>query len=292
MSLATTAPASATAARYRAPDERAGARLREAAARVATSLAHFAASHSRRSTISERPVLVEDVVTDGEAHRVRGEVLALASGTPVVLVTVHRHPAGHPSHDLLRAAYALTSVESRVATLLAARMSNREIMQLLGVTEYTARRHTESVMRKLGVNRRTAVRHELLRCLERSQASAGPGGSTGEGAITGADSARQFGQDAGAAAAVEELQPPWVGAAPVAVLVELESASARKGAGERSERRPLSSTGGRPVPAGTACCSPLASPRPLPPPLTRARASLASGMGCDSRRPSSPWRST
>ena len=157
MSLATKAPASATAARHHASDEHADARLREAATRIATSLARFAASHSRRSTISESPVLIEDVVTGEEAHRVRGEVLALAAASPVVLVTIERHPAGYPSHDLLRASYRLTVVESRVAALLAERMSNREIANILGVTEHTARRHTERVLRKLGVTRRNAA---------------------------------------------------------------------------------------------------------------------------------------
>lgn len=181
MSLATTAPASATAARHHASDEHAEARLREAATRIATSLARFAATHSRRSTISESPVLVEDVVTGEESHRVRGEVLALAAASPVVVVTIERRPAGHPSYEQLRSAYGLTAVESRVAALLAERMSNREIAQILGVTEHTARRHTEHVLRKLGVNRRTAVRRELLRCVEGSEASFASAGAPGEG---------------------------------------------------------------------------------------------------------------
>ena len=291
MSLAMTAPASATAARDHASDKRADSRLREAATRIATSLSRFAVTHSRRSTISESPVLVEDVVTGEAAHRVRGEVLALAAAAPVVLVTIERHPSGHPSHEQLRAAYGLTAVESRVAALLAERMSNREIVQLLGVTEYTARRHTERVLRKLGVNRRTAVRGELLQCLERSHAGAESTGTPGESTGTGSEPARRPGQDAGSAAEAElhgvvaarwlvarprirharklgarqdqareriivllsreherqvvrdamgdavvvqfaaelkELHPPWVGAAPIAVLVELESAGARK----------------------------------------------------------------
>jgi DNA-binding NarL/FixJ family response regulator len=266
-------------------------RLREAATRIATSLARFAATHSRRSTISESPVLVEDVVTGDKAHRVRGEVLALAAASPVVLVTIARHPAGHPSYDQLRSAYGLTAVESRVAALLAERMSNREIAQLLGVTEHTARRHTERVLRKLGVDRRTAVRHELLRYVERSQARAPTMDTPGEGASSGAEPATRLGQDAGPAAAVEqggavaarwllarprvsrarkrsarhgqskerivvllsreherqsvrdalgdeavvqfaseleELHPPWVGPAPIAVLLELENGRERE----------------------------------------------------------------
>ncbi|HET7552530.1 MAG TPA: LuxR C-terminal-related transcriptional regulator [Gemmatimonadaceae bacterium] len=286
-----TTPASATVARHHPSDEHADARLREAATRIAASLAHFAANHSRRSTISESPVLVEDVVTGEEAHRVRGEVLALAAASPVVLVTIERHPAGHPSYDQLRAAYGLTAVESRVAALLAERLSNREIAQLLGVTGHTARRHTERVLRKLGVNRRTAVRRELLRSLERSQAGAGSSGTPGEGTSTDTEPARRRGQGAGSAAAVEphgavaarwlvarprvsrtrkrsarhgqprekiivllsrererqavrdamgdevvvqfaaaleELHPPWVGLAPVAVLAELENGHERE----------------------------------------------------------------
>jgi len=52
---------------------------------------------------------------------------------------------------------SLTAAEERVATLLAARWSNREIARYLDVTEHTARRHTEGVLRKLGIHSRTKV---------------------------------------------------------------------------------------------------------------------------------------
>jgi DNA-binding CsgD family transcriptional regulator/AraC-like DNA-binding protein len=218
MSLSTTAPAPATAARHHVPDEHADARLREAAARIATSLARFAATHSRRSTVSESPVLVEDVVAGEESHRVRGELFALAAANPVVLVTIERHADQCPSRDELRAAYGLTAVESRVAVLLAERMSNHEIAELLDVTEYTARRHTERVMRKLGVNRRTAVRHELVRCMERRRASAASAARTpGEGTSADAGPAGRPGQHASRAGAVEhgEAMPSrWLVARP------------------------------------------------------------------------------
>lgn len=197
MSLATTAPASATAARDRASDDRTGVRLREAAERIAASLVRFAAAHSRRSTISESPILVEDVVTGEEAHRIRGEVLALAAATPVVLVTIERQAAAYPSHDQLRAVYRLTPTESRVGLLLAERLTNREIARLLDVTEHTARRHTEHVLRKLGVNRRTAVRRELLRCLVQSPGSALTAGLPAGGSSTGGESARRPAHEAG-----------------------------------------------------------------------------------------------
>jgi DNA-binding CsgD family transcriptional regulator len=70
--------------------------------------------------------------------------------------------------DELRAAFRLTPSEARVAMLLAARRTNREIAAELGVTEHTARRHTEKVLLKLNVHRRHDVQGALLRCRKSS----------------------------------------------------------------------------------------------------------------------------
>lgn len=63
--------------------------------------------------------------------------------------------------QVLRNRFGLTRSEARVALLLAARWSNREIAQMLEVTEHTARRHTEKVLSRLGVHSRTVVRSVL-----------------------------------------------------------------------------------------------------------------------------------
>lgn len=66
--------------------------------------------------------------------------------------------------DELREVFRLTPREARVAMLLAARRTNREIAAALGVSEHTARRHTEKVLLKLDVHRRYDVRGALLQC--------------------------------------------------------------------------------------------------------------------------------
>lgn len=82
---------------------------------------------------------------------------------PVVLVVARPEP-GSRSRVRARNSFGLTASEARVATLLAARMTNREIARELGRSEHTARRHTEKVLRKLGVRRRSDVRAALAAC--------------------------------------------------------------------------------------------------------------------------------
>jgi len=60
--------------------------------------------------------------------------------------------------DELRGVFGLTTMQARVAILLADRNSNREIAAALSVTEHTARRHTERVLNKLRIHSRTDVR--------------------------------------------------------------------------------------------------------------------------------------
>lgn len=68
------------------------------------------------------------------------------------------HQAEQSLEQALRKAFRLTRSEARVALLLAARQSNREIAEEAGVTEHTARRHTEKVLLKLGIHHRIQVR--------------------------------------------------------------------------------------------------------------------------------------
>ena len=65
--------------------------------------------------------------------------------------------------DELRGVFGLTTMQARVAILLADRNSNREIAAALCVTEHTARRHTEKVLDKLRIHSRTEVRDVLRR---------------------------------------------------------------------------------------------------------------------------------
>lgn len=65
--------------------------------------------------------------------------------------------------DELRRIFGLTTMQARVAILLADRNSNREIAAALCVTEHTARRHTERVLGKLRIHSRTDVREVLRR---------------------------------------------------------------------------------------------------------------------------------
>lgn len=171
MTLATVSPTSAAVLREHDPDSRDDTCLREAAARIAASLVRLTAATPQLREEADSRVLTEHIAIGGAAYRVKGELLAHAATTPVVLVAIERHPDAYPSYHELRAAFRLTRAEARVATLLAERMSNREIAQELGVTGHTARRHTEKVLLKLGIHRRTDVRRELLRCIRRSEAT-------------------------------------------------------------------------------------------------------------------------
>lgn len=53
--------------------------------------------------------------------------------------------------------YRLTPTQSRVAALLADRLTNAEIAHELNIKPSTARRHTEAVLLRLGVNSRFKV---------------------------------------------------------------------------------------------------------------------------------------
>lgn len=61
--------------------------------------------------------------------------------------------------------FRLTPTQTRVAMLLADRLTNREIAEELGVKASTARRHTEAVLLRLDVNSRFKVVDRLAEIL-------------------------------------------------------------------------------------------------------------------------------
>lgn len=167
MSLAIVSPASVVVPEEGVEAERDHALRRDAAARIATSLVRFAAARRQRAADAADLVVVDHIATHEASYHIRGELLTQAPDAPVVLVAIEREPDIYPSYRELRAAFALTRAEARVATMLAERKSNSEIAQELGVTGATARRHTEHVLLKVGVGRRTAVCRALMDCTTR-----------------------------------------------------------------------------------------------------------------------------
>ncbi len=142
---------------------------------MATSLVEFATA-KRRCAPDATDLVVEDhIATDDAAYQLRGELLATASDTPVVVVAIERERDIYPSYLQLRAAFGFTRAEARVARMLAERKTNYEIARELGVTGATARRHTEHILLKMGVGRRSAVRGALIECVARGRVR-GPGG--------------------------------------------------------------------------------------------------------------------
>jgi DNA-binding CsgD family transcriptional regulator len=97
----------------------------------------------------------------GAEYRVCGHLSDLRGSRTFVFV--ERCTGEVPPEDRLQAKFGFTPAEARVALLLAARKSNREIAAELSVTQHTARRHTEKVMLKLAVHRRTDVQSALDR---------------------------------------------------------------------------------------------------------------------------------
>ena len=98
---------------------------------------------------------------DGDLPRNAIQVDASAS-TPDS-VTVDSRRVELSLEQALRRAFRFTRSEARVALLLAARSSNREIAEELDVTEHTARRHTEKVLSKLGIHHRIEVREMVAK---------------------------------------------------------------------------------------------------------------------------------
>lgn len=86
---------------------------------------------------------------------------ALAPVTLVLVVTPEKGiaaaiPSDEPDPDAC-ARFRFTSREAVVATLLAARRTNREISATLGISTHTARHHVQRVLEKLGVSSRREV---------------------------------------------------------------------------------------------------------------------------------------
>lgn len=105
------------------------------------------------------------VDSDGQHLRydARSTVMAGRGGCPeVVVVAIERKPAEVPGEAELRLRFGLTPQQARIARLLAARLTNREIAAVMVKAEATIRRHTEGVLRKLGVGHRHQVLDQLL----------------------------------------------------------------------------------------------------------------------------------
>jgi DNA-binding CsgD family transcriptional regulator len=87
--------------------------------------------------------------------------IPLFGGQGFILVTIALQQAGLSSSEL-QAAHGLTRQQARIAMLLAAGLSNREIAEQLSISPHTVRRHTEQVMSKLCVRSRAQVANLLL----------------------------------------------------------------------------------------------------------------------------------
>ena len=95
-------------------------------------------------------------------YRLSGANLAETMHGPRLsaLVCVEPHgsaPESVASLEQLQRRFGLTTRQAEVAQLLAARLSNREIADVLGISRHTAKRHTEQVLLKLHVERRGGV---------------------------------------------------------------------------------------------------------------------------------------
>ena len=58
-------------------------------------------------------------------------------------------------------AYRLSPTQARIAVLLAARLTNREIAEVMGCRYDTARKHVEMVMMRMLVHRREDILYRL-----------------------------------------------------------------------------------------------------------------------------------
>jgi DNA-binding CsgD family transcriptional regulator len=98
-----------------------------------------------------------EVTTTGGRYRVCacrfGERVGGNAG--YIVAGVQRLSARVPSVEELQERFGLTPAESRVASLIAEGLSNKEIAARLAVTAHTANRHTEKVLLKLGAKSRT-----------------------------------------------------------------------------------------------------------------------------------------
>jgi DNA-binding CsgD family transcriptional regulator len=89
---------------------------------------------------------------------------AVLDPTVRIVITIHRQRSSvAPAPDLMDR-FDLTKQQARTAQLLALRLTNDEVAQILVISPHTARRHTEQVLAKMEVNSRFEVR-ALLRDL-------------------------------------------------------------------------------------------------------------------------------
>ncbi len=103
------------------------------------------------------------ITIGGRRYEARARKIAGAC-SEITVVLLERCARDFPTDEELRGGFGFTASESRVARLLAARRSNREIARDMHVTEHTARRHTEKVLQKLGVRCRTDVERGMSTC--------------------------------------------------------------------------------------------------------------------------------
>ena len=75
----------------------------------------------------------------------------------VLEALLHHTRSGQSVFDAIQRTYRLTPTQTRVAVLLADRLTNDEVAQVLCVKESTARRHTEAVLLRLNVTNRFQV---------------------------------------------------------------------------------------------------------------------------------------
>ena len=104
-----------------------------------------------------------ELAVGGSRFLVRAGFVAipLFAGDGFVLVSIAAQQSGL-SADELQATHGLTRRQARIALLLAAGLSNREIADQLSISPHTVRRHTEQVMSKLNVRSRAQVATVLM----------------------------------------------------------------------------------------------------------------------------------
>lgn len=110
-------------------------------------------------------IAARTVRTAGVRYELRATVIRERGlfGRGAALVSASRVVGGLPSLETLRARFALTLAEARIVPLLAARRTNAQIANALGISPHTVRHHAERAFLKLCVHRRTEIAERLSR---------------------------------------------------------------------------------------------------------------------------------
>jgi DNA-binding CsgD family transcriptional regulator len=69
--------------------------------------------------------------------------------------------------ELVMEKSSLARVQAKVSLLIAARKSNSQIAEQLGLSPHTARRHTEAIMKKLRQSERSDIAEKLIQLMYR-----------------------------------------------------------------------------------------------------------------------------